>query len=188
MGPLPSDRPLHPARLCSHIRTHTSSRLALLARLAHLVLLLIRIDGSMQAGARLVHGIYRRAAGRDALQVEALERWQRAAPQPRGQVSAAGVGDLGLAEVEHLELRQRFSLSSACGGGASICRRRRHEGGEALSSPDGYAECRGAPAAAGEESGRSWASNDLLPTTREKAGRVLCNDRNSTKEVQRNFE
>ena len=65
----------------------------------------------MQARARLVHGLYRRAAGRDATQIEVLECWQRAASQPRGQVSAARVGDLGGAEpVEPLELRQHFSL------------------------------------------------------------------------------
>jgi len=41
-------------------------------------------------------------------------------------VSAAVVGDLGHAEVEVLELRQHFSLRRR-----RICRRRRHEGGEA---------------------------------------------------------
>ena len=48
-------------------------------------------------------------------------------PQPRGQVGAAVVGDLGHAEVEHLEPRQRLSLRRR-----RICRRRRHKGGEAL--------------------------------------------------------
>ena len=80
----------------------------------------------IQAEARLVHSSSRRVVGRDTVQVYALERWQRAAPQPRGQVSAAGVGDLGAAEVEPLELRQRFSLRRR-----RICRRRRHEGGKA---------------------------------------------------------
>ena len=55
---------------------------------------------TVQAGARLVHGSSRRLAGRDALQAEDLERWQRAAPQPRGQVSAAIVGDLGAVEFD----------------------------------------------------------------------------------------
>ena len=50
-----------------------------------------------------------------------------APPQPRGQVSAAGVRDLGRAEVQLLELRQHFSLRRR-----RIRRRRRHEGGEAL--------------------------------------------------------
>ena len=73
----------------------------------------------------MIDGLYRRDAGRDAIQVEVLERWQRAAPQPRGQLSAAVVGDLGGEEVEQLELRQHFSLRLR-----RFCRRRRHEGGE----------------------------------------------------------
>jgi len=59
------------------------------ARLARLVLLLLP---PLQAGVRLVHGVSRRVAGRGVVQVEDLERWQRAAPQPRGQVSAASIG------------------------------------------------------------------------------------------------
>ena len=61
------------------------------------------------AGSRfcqgLVHGGYRRAAGRDAKKQEALEGRQRAAVERRGEGGAAGVGDLGAGEAEHLELR-----------------------------------------------------------------------------------
>jgi hypothetical protein len=42
-------------------------------------------------------------------------------------VSAAVVGDLGIVKVETLELRRHFSLRRR-----RICRRRRHEAGEAL--------------------------------------------------------
>ena len=80
-----------------------------------------------QAVARLLHFVSSRHAGRGAVQVKPPERWQRAAPQPRRQVSAAGVGDLGIDEVEPPELRQQFSLRRR-----RICGRRRHEGGEGL--------------------------------------------------------
>ena len=58
----------------------------------------------------------------------ALERRQRAAVERSGEGGAAGVGDLGVAEVERLELRQpsRRRRRRTCR------RRRRHEGGEAL--------------------------------------------------------
>ena len=61
---------------------------------------------TLQVGARRVHGVLRRGAGRDAIQVELLERRQRAAVDRSGEGGAAGVGDLGAVEVEHLELRQ----------------------------------------------------------------------------------
>ena len=62
------------------------------------------------------------------MQVELLERRQRAAVERSGEGGAAGVGDLGAAEVEPLELRQpsRRRRRRTCR------RRRRHEGGEAL--------------------------------------------------------
>jgi hypothetical protein len=73
-----------------------------------------------------VHGGFRCAAGGNAVQKESLERRQRAAVERGGEGSAAGVGDLGVVEVELLELRQHSSRRT--------CRRRRwcHEGGEAL--------------------------------------------------------
>ena len=90
-------RPAHPAPLLTHPpRPPSPPRPTPPTYLAQL-----------QAGARLVHGVYRRVAGRDVLQAKVLERGQRAAPQPRGQVSAAVVGDLGAAEVERAEWRRR---------------------------------------------------------------------------------
>eukprot|EP00964_Phaeocystis_antarctica_P131797 scaffold95782_cov54-Phaeocystis_antarctica.AAC.1 len=58
---------------------------------------------------------------------ERLERRQRAAVECSGKAGAAGVGDLGVAEVKRLELRQP-SLRRR----QRTCRRRRQEGGEAL--------------------------------------------------------
>ena len=61
----------------------------------------------LQVGARrIIHGGLRRGAGRDTKQVKLLERRQRAAVERSGEGGAAGVGDLGAAEVEPLELRQ----------------------------------------------------------------------------------
>eukprot|EP00964_Phaeocystis_antarctica_P064668 scaffold38934_cov55-Phaeocystis_antarctica.AAC.2 len=84
------------------------------------------------------HGFSRRGAGGGADQNEERKRRQRpAAPQPLtaaaavergGQGCAAGVGDLGAAEVELLELRQSSSRRRR----RTCRRRRRHEGGEAL--------------------------------------------------------
>ena len=67
-----------------------------------------------------MHGDLCRGTGKDAVQVDLLEGRQRAVVKRRGEGGAAGVGDLGVVEVEHLELRQHSSR-----------RRRRHEGGEA---------------------------------------------------------
>jgi len=99
-------------------------RLLLQAVFVRIVRLLLPL---LLAGVRGVQGVYRRIASKDLFQGEVLERWQPAAPHARGQESAASVGDLGPAEVEHAELRQRFSLRRR-----RICRRRRHERGEAL--------------------------------------------------------
>ena len=53
-----------------------------------------------------VHGIFRCAAGGNAVQKESLERRQRAAVERGGEGSAAGVGDLGV-------LKRTSSLSFA---------------------------------------------------------------------------
>eukprot|EP00964_Phaeocystis_antarctica_P116261 scaffold80203_cov73-Phaeocystis_antarctica.AAC.9 len=66
------------------------------------------------------HGCPRRGAGSVH-----LEHRQRAAVKRSGQGGAAGVGDLGVPEVELVELRQPSRQPSSR-------RRRRHEGGEAL--------------------------------------------------------
>ena len=112
-------RPPHPAPLLTHPpHASPSSPASLLVHSSS--------DPCRPGRASYTASIAASLAGMPS-QVEVLERWQRAAPQPRGQVSAAVVGDLGAAEVEPLELRQRFSLRRR-----RICRRRRHEGGEAL--------------------------------------------------------
>ena len=93
-------RPLHPVPLLTHPAT-SSSRLAL-TRLASILppdASLLRV-GPLQAGARLVHSGFRRVADSDIFEVGVLQRWQSAAPQPRGQVSAAIVGDLGAVEFD----------------------------------------------------------------------------------------
>eukprot|EP00964_Phaeocystis_antarctica_P030457 scaffold17209_cov68-Phaeocystis_antarctica.AAC.1 len=100
--------------------------LILLALGARLLVLRLRAP-ALQVGARLIHGGYRRGAGRDAVQIERLERRQRAAVERSGESGAAGVGDLGAGEVEKLELRQHSSRRRQRTG-----RRRRHEGSEAL--------------------------------------------------------
>ena len=48
-------------------------------------------------------GGFRRLAGGDAIQKELLECRQRAAVERSGEGGAAGVGDLGVAEVERLD-------------------------------------------------------------------------------------
>eukprot|EP00964_Phaeocystis_antarctica_P108736 scaffold73267_cov67-Phaeocystis_antarctica.AAC.2 len=86
------------------------------------------LDGGSRFCECLTHGDLRRGAGRDAVQVEPIERWQRAAVERSGEGGAAGVGDLGVAEVEARELRQPSSRRRQ----HTCRRRRRHEGGEAL--------------------------------------------------------
>ena len=88
--------------------------------------------GSPRGGALqcLLDGGFCRGTGRRARQIaEELERRQRAAVERSGEGGAAGIGDLGVAELEPLELRQHPSRRRQC-----TCRRwrRRHEGGEAL--------------------------------------------------------
>ena len=48
-----------------------------------------------------MHGGLRRSAGRDAAQEDQLERRQRAAVERSGEGGAAGVGDLGPAEIKY---------------------------------------------------------------------------------------
>eukprot|EP00964_Phaeocystis_antarctica_P146537 scaffold112850_cov66-Phaeocystis_antarctica.AAC.1 len=87
-------------------------------------------SGGQEPCQCLIHGGLRRGAGRDAHQIDTLECRQRAAVERSGQGGAAGVGDLGVAEVEPLELRQHSSRRRR-----RTCRRRRrrcHEGGKAL--------------------------------------------------------
>ncbi len=63
--------------------------------------------GTGIAGYRCpTHGVYRRNAGRDAEQVKVVEHRQRPAVERCGQGGAAGVGDLGAAKAEQLELLQ----------------------------------------------------------------------------------
>eukprot|EP00964_Phaeocystis_antarctica_P090161 scaffold57657_cov63-Phaeocystis_antarctica.AAC.4 len=81
----------------------------------------------MPAENRL-HGGHRRGAGRDAAQAEILERRQRAAVERSGEGGAAGVGDLGVVEVELLELLQHCSRRRR----RTYRQRRRQEGGKAL--------------------------------------------------------
>ena len=68
--------------------------LALGARLGYIRLLVV------QRVASLMHSVLCRVAGRDAVQMEPLERRQRAAVECSGEGGAAGVGDLGVAEEE----------------------------------------------------------------------------------------
>ena len=75
----------------------------------------------------LTHCISRCDAGGDAIKPELLERRQRAAVERGGEGGTPGVGDLGAAEVEPLELLQPSSRRRR-----HACRRRRHEVGEAL--------------------------------------------------------
>eukprot|EP00964_Phaeocystis_antarctica_P034223 scaffold19439_cov56-Phaeocystis_antarctica.AAC.5 len=80
-------------------------------------------------GAELRAAVRRDSAGRGGLQLEVLEDRQRAAVDRSRERCAAGVGDLGEAEAEHLELCQPSSRRRH-----RTCRRRRrrHEGGDAL--------------------------------------------------------
>eukprot|EP00964_Phaeocystis_antarctica_P023331 scaffold13058_cov72-Phaeocystis_antarctica.AAC.3 len=82
----------------------------------------------LQLVESLLHGGLRHGTGGGGLQDDSLERRQRASVERSGEGCAAGVGDLGAAEVELLERRQPSSrwLRRTCR------RRRRHEGGEAL--------------------------------------------------------
>eukprot|EP00964_Phaeocystis_antarctica_P120564 scaffold84286_cov63-Phaeocystis_antarctica.AAC.8 len=92
---------------------------------------LVRAPGGrlqLNLQARPPHGSLCRIAGRGASQIDQLERRQRTAVERDGKGGAAGVGDLGVAEAEPLELRQHTSRRRW-----RTCRqRRRHEGGEAL--------------------------------------------------------
>eukprot|EP00964_Phaeocystis_antarctica_P089994 scaffold57506_cov62-Phaeocystis_antarctica.AAC.7 len=75
-----------------------------------------------------MHGGNSRGFGRNDSQTKGAERRQRAAVERRGEGGAAGVGDLGVAEVELLELRQHSRRRRRC----TCRRRRRHEGGDPL--------------------------------------------------------
>eukprot|EP00964_Phaeocystis_antarctica_P075729 scaffold46760_cov39-Phaeocystis_antarctica.AAC.5 len=78
----------------------------------------------------LLHGGACRSAGRDAGQaIYVAERWQNIALERSGEGGAAGVGDLGVVEVELLELRQHSSRRWQRTRGQ---RRWRQEGGKAL--------------------------------------------------------
>ena len=86
---------------------HTAAppeRLLLRHPIQHLGLSVRRRMRSGRDGFRslqcLLHGGLRRGAGRDAIQRDTLERWQRAAVERSSEGGAAGVGDLGVAEVE----------------------------------------------------------------------------------------
>jgi len=77
----------------------------------------------------LVHGGFRRSAGtRAAIESEPLEGRQLAAVERSDEGCAAGVGDLGVGEAEHLELRQHSSRRRQ----RTCRRRRRQKGGESL--------------------------------------------------------
>ena len=72
--------------------------------------------------ARLLHGGFRRVADSDIFEVGVLQRWQSAAPQPRGQVSAAIVGDLGAVEFDLSWLTScRAVVAAAAAVAASVC-------------------------------------------------------------------
>eukprot|EP00964_Phaeocystis_antarctica_P021564 scaffold11978_cov65-Phaeocystis_antarctica.AAC.5 len=77
---------------------------------------------------RRIHRFLRCDAGRDIIQLENLERRQRAAVERSGQRRAAGVGDLSEVEDERLQLLQPSSRRRQ----RTCRRRRRHEGGDAL--------------------------------------------------------
>eukprot|EP00964_Phaeocystis_antarctica_P023864 scaffold13353_cov51-Phaeocystis_antarctica.AAC.1 len=89
----------------------------------------IGLKGGSRPCQRRVHSFLRRDAGSDAIQFEALERRQRAAVEREGKSDASRAGDLGVVEVDVLELLQPSSRQRP-----RTCRRRRrrHEGGEAL--------------------------------------------------------
>eukprot|EP00964_Phaeocystis_antarctica_P015487 scaffold8570_cov66-Phaeocystis_antarctica.AAC.2 len=74
----------------------------------------------------LIDGGFRCSAGRDAGHTDELERRERAAVERDGEGGAAGVGDVGAAEEERLELRQHPSRRRR-----RTRRRWSHEGKEA---------------------------------------------------------
>ena len=97
--------------------------------LTHLIIRHFLYEGSQSRPCQcLTHGGIRRGAGWAAVQIERLERRQRAAVERSDEGGAAGVGDLGAAEVEPLELRQPSSRRRR----RTCWQRRRQEGGEAL--------------------------------------------------------
>eukprot|EP00964_Phaeocystis_antarctica_P015839 scaffold8755_cov46-Phaeocystis_antarctica.AAC.2 len=103
--------------------------LVLLVLLALVLLVLRHRPPLVQLVASLIHGGYRRGAGGDVIKiVEFLERRQHAAIERSRESGAAGVGDLGVAEAERLELRQHSSRRRW----RTCRRRRRQEGNEAL--------------------------------------------------------
>ena len=69
-----------------------------------------------------------RAADGEALELDLLERGQRAAAKRGGEDGTPGVADHGAAEVEQLELLQPPSRRRR----RACSRRRRQEGGEAV--------------------------------------------------------
>ena len=90
---------------------------------------------------RLKDGFNRLIAGGDAeikltihiTKLDVLERRQRAAVERGGEGGAPDVGDLGVVEVELVELLQPSSRRRrSCSRWRRVCRRRRQEGGEAL--------------------------------------------------------
>ena len=90
---------------------------------------------------RLKHGFNRLIAGGDAeikltkhiTKLDVLERRQRAAVERGGEGGAPDVGDLGAVEIELVELLQSSSRRRrSCSRWRRVCRRRCHEGGEAL--------------------------------------------------------
>eukprot|EP00964_Phaeocystis_antarctica_P082094 scaffold51448_cov64-Phaeocystis_antarctica.AAC.10 len=89
-------------------------------------MLCTRLQQHLQASPP--HGSLCRGTGRAAVHIEQHERRKRAVVEPSGEGGAAGVGDLGVVEDEHLELRQPCSRRRQ----RTCRRRRRHEGGEAL--------------------------------------------------------
>ena len=76
-----------------------------------------------------MHASFRRDTGRDAKQAKLPKRRQRAAVKRVGQSGAAGVSDLGEAEIELLEPCQH---SSSRRRQCTCQRRRHHEGGDAI--------------------------------------------------------
>ena len=110
----------------------TISHLALLAIFRGVTILAkdnLRPNGTLRPHlqARPPHGSLCRGASRGAAQAELLERRQNAVVERGGEGGAAGVGDLGVAEDEALELRQHSSRQRR-----RTCRRWRQKGGEAL--------------------------------------------------------
>ena len=95
--------------LCpSAVPKDISNTLAVLLPFLILVfLVLVRVlHGVLLLELQVIHGGYCRGAGRDAIEIEPPERRQRTAVERGGEGGAAGVGDLGVVELERLELRQ----------------------------------------------------------------------------------